>query len=340
MWKAVKKMKSSLKSLYLYKCIKSGLYQGLYDKFMREAFVKGVEYELGIESSDLKNLNITSTDLDNAAEMFVYLLICPHTEDWMQWFRSWHQFYDTHYTTQPPDKIVLTRNRIMKTLPPSDNKVWARNIFKNVITLLNLNHEHIKKILPNGMWNESFQDDGDDWTRFGFGSEATLVAEHTNHPVHILNPKSQLSPSAFIPFCDFGGNMSTMGVKIDQFAVPVCNSFQAKILNDQLCYEVDLNNFSNKSNIDKELKQGFSLIMDYNEDRQITFDQLKREEQEFSLSGQNTVVEDSNDQIVQNEANIYLDTIGLYLLLSKFKSLICSNYRASNLDWGRRVQHK
>ena len=134
--------------------------------------------------------------------------------------------------------------------------------------------------------------------------------------------------------------MSVVGVKLDQFDDPVCNSFQAKILNDQLCYEVDLNNFLNKSNIDKELKQGFSLILDYNEDRQITFDQLKREEQEFSLSGQNTVVEDSNDQIVQNEANIYLDTIGLYLLLSKFKSLICSNYRASNLDWGRRVQHK
>ena len=32
--------------------------------------------------------------------------------------------------------------------------------------------------------------------------------------------------------------MSAMGVKIDKFDVPVCNSFQAKILNDQLCYEV------------------------------------------------------------------------------------------------------
>ena len=29
--------------------------------------------------------------------------------------------------------------------------------------------------------------------------------------------------------------MSAMGVMIDQFDVPVCNSFQAKILNDQLC---------------------------------------------------------------------------------------------------------
>ena len=43
--------------------------------------------------------------------------------------------------------------------------------------------------------------------------------------------------------------MSAMGVKIDQFDVPVCNSFQAKVLNDQLCYEVDLSRFSDKENI-------------------------------------------------------------------------------------------
>ena len=64
--------------------------------------------------------------------------------------------------------------------------------------------------------------------------------------------------------------MSIVGVKIDQFDVPVCNSFQAKILNDQLCYEVDLNKFSIKDNIDNELKLGFAFLMDYNEDRQVT----------------------------------------------------------------------
>ena len=63
--------------------------------------------------------------------------------------------------------------------------------------------------------------------------------------------------------------MSAMGVKIDKFDVPVCNSFQAKILNDQLCYQVDLNRFSDKHDKDKELKLGFHFILDYNEDRQI-----------------------------------------------------------------------
>ena len=66
--------------------------------------------------------------------------------------------------------------------------------------------------------------------------------------------------------------MSSMGVKIDKFDIPVCNSFQAKIFNDQLCYELDLNNFTNKHNVQEELKSGFNFIMDYNEDRQVLID--------------------------------------------------------------------
>ena len=61
--------------------------------------------------------------------------------------------------------------------------------------------------------------------------------------------------------------MSTMGVKIDQFDVPVCHSFQAKILNDQLCYEVDPNKYK-KGLSKEELKQGLKLYIDTNNDRQ------------------------------------------------------------------------
>ena len=93
------------------------------------------------------------------------------------------------------------------------------------------------------------------------------------HPVHIVTKDNKISPTAFIPFCEFGGNMSAVGVTIDQFDIPVCNSFEGKIINDQLCYEVDLNRFSNKDNIIEELKTGFAFIMDYNEDRQVTFNQ-------------------------------------------------------------------
>ena len=101
---------------------------------------------------------------------------------------------------------------------------------------------------------------------------AMLLQSLSNHPVHIVNEERKLSPSAFIPFCDFGGNMLEVGVKIKEFEYPVCNSFQAKILNDQLCYEIDLNRFVDKNSISDELDLGFNFIMDYNEDRQVTFD--------------------------------------------------------------------
>ena len=96
--------------------------------------------------------------------------------------------------------------------------------------------------------------------------------------------------------------MSIMGVKIDQFDVPVCNSFQAKIMNDQLCYEVDLHTFSQKSNTNNELALGFTFLMDYNEDRQVTFNQNIRKKE---LGLVNVALSDDDQH-----AFVYLDTIG------------------------------
>ena len=95
-----------------------------------------------------------------------------------------------------------------------------------------------------------------------------------------------------------------MARKIAHFEVPVCNSFKAKVLNDQLCYEVDLNEFSNKSNLQRELKSGFNFIMDYNEDRQVTFNHNFSRGEDMSLTG--NVVESDQDQ----QAVIYLNTVG------------------------------
>ena len=125
-----------------------------------------------------------------------------------------------------------------------------------------------------------------------------------NHPIHIVNKDNDISPSAFIPFCEFGGNMSAMGLKIAEFDIPVCNSFKAEILNDQLCYKVDLNMFKDVNNVERELKLGFYFLMDFNEDRQVTFDKNTVENKEFDLAS-NVIESDQDDQ-----AFIYLDTIG------------------------------
>ena len=37
------------------------------------------------------------------------------------------------------------------------------------------------------------------------------------HPVHFVTDDGKLSPSAFIPFCEFGGDDSIMGRKIGAF---------------------------------------------------------------------------------------------------------------------------
>ena len=89
----------------------------------------------------------------------------------------------------------------------------------------------------------------------------------TNHPIHIQEKDGQISPTALIPFCEFGGNMSVMGIKIDHFDVPVCNSFRPKIMIDQLCYTVDPNEYKHKIDLNGELS--LSLFIHYNEDRQM-----------------------------------------------------------------------
>ena len=153
-----------------------------------------------------------------------------------------------------------------------------------------------------------------------------------NHPVHIITKYNQLSPSAFIPFCEFGGNMSAVGVKVDQFDFTACNSFQAKILNGQLCYEADLNTLSDQNNIDKELAIGFNFVMDYNEDRQVTFDN-PLDKNFVGLA--NSIIEVNNNQL----AFIYLSTIGEENIDDKE---ICIHlcFRASDTVRRRRIQSK
>ena len=139
-------------------------------------------------------------------------------------------------------------------------------------------------------------------------ADSTII----NHPVHIVSKDGQISPSSFIPFCELFGNMSAVGVKFDIFNVPVCNSFQAITLNDQLCYEVDLKRFSDKYTTVGQLKSGFTFVMDYNEDRQVNFGK------KHSNFASHIIDKDLSKSDEDQHASIYLDTIGnsfLYISL-------------------------
>ena len=121
--------------------------------------------------------------------------------------------------------------------------------------------------------------------------------------MHIIDEVGNRSPSAFIPFCSFGEDMTLMGTETDGFNIPVCNSFKAKINGDQLCYEIDLQKYKNKTNIEDQLKSGLVLILDYNEDRQWI---MKR--QVMKNVGKKKIFSSNKENSVQ----IYLDTISTH----------------------------
>ena len=240
-----------------------------------ELQVQSFEYQLKVEPSRYRFENMTEKDLKTAAEMFLFMKSCP-TEPLKPWF----VFYKHLFETQSLEQILLTLNRMMKGIrtPQSKYFLWlAQKLFQKTKTLITLQSNNI--------------------------IDTPGVKGFANHPVHIIKD-STMFPSAFIPFCDFGENMSAMGVKIDQFNVKVCNSFQETMLNDQLCYKVDLSKFSNKHNIERQLESGFAFIMDYNEDRQVTY------QEDYKTSEYDSLVHEIGKSDEDQHAFIYLDTIG------------------------------
>ena len=127
-----------------------------------------------------------------------------------------------------------------------------------------------------------------------------IVQKDNNHPVHIIDEEGNLSKSAFIPFCEFAGNLSVMGEKIYEFQYPVCNSFKPRIMNDELCYEVNLNKYKDSDDMEQKLKVGLVFFMDYNEDRQVLLNESMNKEESFV-----DVMEGNHGR----NALIYLDTI-------------------------------
>ena len=67
--------------------------------------------------------------------------------------------------------------------------------------------------------------------------------------------------------------MSVMGVKIDKFEVPFCNSFRPKIVMDQLCYTVDPNKY--RDNIDLKGYLSLSLLINFNEEKEMSVERFQ-----------------------------------------------------------------
>ena len=90
----------------------------------------------------------------------------------------------------------------------------------------------------------------------------------SNHPVHIFDDDGNESPSALIPFCQFGKNFSSMGQQSSHFNIPACSSFKEKFIENQRCYEVDVNQYKDGTFRSLDLKLGISFLVDTNYIRQ------------------------------------------------------------------------
>ena len=134
--------------------------------------------------------------------------------------------------------------------------------------------------------------------------DKNLLQVVSTHPVHILNKEGGLSPSSFVPFCFFGKNLTLVGKKVDGFENPICNIFTPKNTNNQLCYEANLEKYKDNNNIEKQLTMGLTLILDYNEDRQIST-YLDTAVKSISSSR----IYDNDDDDDDAKALIHLDTI-------------------------------
>ena len=82
-----------------------------------------------------------------------------------------------------------------------------------------------------------------------------------NHPVHTSD---EAKISAFIPFCSFGDDADRVGKRFAGFNFPVCSLFREKIVEGQVCYEADINQFKDKVNWVEALSRGLGLIVDTN----------------------------------------------------------------------------
>ena len=88
--------------------------------------------------------------------------------------------------------------------------------------------------------------------------------------------------------------MSILGEKIENFSRPVCTAFKPKMLEGQMCYQLDLTDFKNKIFFAKGEENGLTFLMDYNEDKAIN--EQSKEEYDGTLP--------------RDEATIYVDTLG------------------------------
>ena len=119
------------------------------------SLVKAVEQKLQIKSSKKKLETFTKELLKPAAELFLYLNSCPDI-----WFRFWSNFYTELFLTESTDQIILTLNRMMKSMNTQvrDGNIRAGKLLKKISTKLSLRYKDIQRLVrPDQVQNVNLE---------------------------------------------------------------------------------------------------------------------------------------------------------------------------------------
>ena len=136
--------------------------------------------------------------------------------------------------------------------------------------------------------------------------DTAQVRRISHHPVHVMAGDGSLSPSAFIPFCEFGADKAVVGERVAEIDVHVCNIFQEVTMAGQICYEVDVNEFKDSvNNTKRALETGLTFWMDYNPEKQVM-----REDTEQNTTSADNFADRYLEKEKGNNALIYIGTLG------------------------------
>ena len=197
-----------------------------------------------VSSKPINSKLINEHDLEMAEDMLVYLFNDPQPI-----WKHWKLLYENLFESGSERMILTTLSGILAADYDIYSKTVAKILLDRVTSKLSLKYNSIKQMSNN--------------------SDFEYTNTITNHPVHILDKSGNLSPSALIPFCQFGNDeISSMGSLVEEFSIPVCKIFKKTILLDKMCYKADINEHIFKSS-SEDLKTGFTFLVDNNFDRQI-----------------------------------------------------------------------
>ena len=99
--------------------------------------------------------------------------------------------------------------------------------------------------------------------------------------------------------------MSLLGRKAEGFQAPVCSAFTRKIINNQLCYEVDLNRFRDQVDWQESLQSGLSLVIDTNDE----YDVRKLLTENGNIKTEENKLDPYQNKQLQGKFSIFLKTI-------------------------------